>query len=223
MDKSYWDRFYSTDYPYIQGQSTFAEFVYNSYIKKHNDANVFLRVADLGCGNGRDSNFFANKGNILHSVDQSNVNIEHENITMYSNNDVVEYLKSKALVDIVYMRWFLHAIPYDVGDKIFKGAVNNLKPGGLVCVEVRSLEDKNLLTTSVYDSTDRSYKTSHKRWPYTKSQLTQLGDKYGCTVEILEQGSFSPNPSTETPDPLLLRVVFKKRSNIPRGQACKDW
>ena len=217
MDKAYWDNFYSTNCTEIQYHSTFAEFIYNNYIKKHNDANVFLRVADLGCGNGRDSKFLASKGNIIYSVDQSNVNHVHENINMYGNNDVVDYLhqyKSKSLVDIVYMRWFLHAVPYDIGEQIFKGAVNNLKPGGLICIEVRSLEDKNLLTSSVYDINDKSYKTSHKRWPYTKSRLSQLGDKYGCVVEILAQGEYSPNPDTETPDPLLLRVVFKKQQNI---------
>lgn len=217
MDKTYWDGFYSTNCHGIKNQSTFAEFIYNNYIKQYNNTNVFLRIADIGCGNGRDSKYFANKGNILHSVDQSNVNHVHENIKMNNNSDAVEYLNqyiSKSLVDIVYMRWFLHALPYDVGEQIFEGAVNNLKPNGLICIEVRSIEDKNLLNTSIYDDTDKSYKTSHKRWPYTKSRLLQLGRKYGCDVEILEQGKYSPNPDTETPDPLLIRAVFKKPQNI---------
>ena len=53
------------------------------------------------------------------------------------------------LFDIFYMRWFLHALPYDISKDIFINSIHNLKSGGLICIEVRSINDEELKQNSV--------------------------------------------------------------------------
>ena len=64
------------------------------------------------------------------------------------------------------MRWFLHAMPYDSAEEIFKLSCNVLDKGGTICIEVRSINDNILIKNSIYNEEDFSYKTTHKRWLY---------------------------------------------------------
>lgn len=42
------------------------------------------------------------------------------------------------------MRWFLHALPYNISNDIFINSIHNLKPGGLITIELRSINDNEL-------------------------------------------------------------------------------
>ena len=123
--------------------------------------------------------------------------------------DVEVALKDKTIIcDVVYMRWFLHAMTYEKAENIFK-LVSEMKDV-LICVELRSLNDTKLVEDSVYDSNDKSYKTTHKRWLYTQKMLEDLGAKYNYEIIISEEGYFSLNTKTETNNPLLIRVIYQK-------------
>ena len=123
--------------------------------------------------------------------------------------DVEITLKDKSIkCDVVYMRWFLHAMPYEKAENIFK-LVSEMKDV-LICIELRSLNDTKLVADSVYDSNDKSYKTTHKRWLYTEKMLEDLCIKYDCKIIESEEGYFSPNTQTETNNPLLIRGIYQK-------------
>ena len=203
--------------------SQFSQFIYQDFLKKYNDDNISLKIADIGCGNFRDSVYFSTHDNMVYAIDLNNEHNENNNMSeniKILNGDAEEILKNNTLltkVDVVYMRWFLHSMPYDKSERVFKHAYNNLKQNGLICIEVRSDNDKDLKNMSTYDETDKSYKTTHKRWLYKKETLEELANLNDCDCEILfcEEGHFSKcnKNETETNNPLLLRIVLKKNNS----------
>jgi hypothetical protein len=214
LNKSFWENYYKTNTHDIKNNSSFSDFVYSSYIKKYNINNVYLKIADLGSGNCRDSIFFSQKGNICYAVDINGV-LESKCINCILIKEDVETVllkkKLQTLVDIMYMRWFLHALPYNISNNIFINAVNNLKPNGLICIEVRSFNDLDLKKQSLYDENDKSYKTNHKRWLYTLEMCKKMAIDNNCDILYCEEGYFSPNINTETHNPLLIRFICKKK------------
>jgi hypothetical protein len=132
------------------------------------------------------------------------------NLILIKNN-AIDGLKVDVDFDIVYMRWFLHAIPYSYAQHVFECAVKRTKPNGRICVEVRSLKDANLLKESVYDEEDESYSTTHKRWPSDLEMLRSYADLFNCRIVYEKEDCFSPNPNSETSDPLLIRMIFQKK------------
>lgn len=214
INKGFWNNYYKTNNHDILKPSSFSSFVYETYIEKYNNDNVYLKIADLGSGNCRDTIFFSNKKNLCYGIDINGV-IDKENINCkLIKKDVLDVLKKyelRMLFDIIYMRWFLHALPYNISKDIFINAIHNLKPGGLISIEVRSLNDKELKQNSVYNKTDTSFTTTHKRWLYSIDMLIDLASNNDCDVLYCEEGYFSPNNNSETQNPLLIRFICEKR------------
>lgn len=213
-NKIFWDKYYKTTNDDINNNSSFACFVYENYIEKYNKDNVYLKICDLGSGNCRDTKFFNNKKNLCYGIDINGVlDKESENCKLIKKdiNSVLENYELKMLFDIMYMRWFLHALPYDISKQIFSNALNNLKPNGLMCIEVRSINDEILKKSSKFDKKDKSYTTTHKRWLYSIEMCKELASVNNCDVLYCEEGYFSPNKNTETENPLLIRFVCRKK------------
>jgi hypothetical protein len=216
INQNFWQGYYKNNTHDIAQNSSFSSFVYDEYIQKYNNANVLLKIADVGCGNCRDSFYFGLKKNMCYSID---INVQVNEDTRNSNcriikEDAEDFLKNnklQTLVDVVYMRWFLHAMPYMKAKNIFKYALNNLKSGGLICLEVRSLNDLDLIKNSKYNIDDESYETTHKRWLYTPEMLLQIVTEHNCEILYCKEDYFSPNENTETANPLLIRIICKKR------------
>jgi len=209
MDKLYWDLYYKNTT--AAGNSDFATHVYTQYIKPHNDNKVLLKIADMGCGNCRDSRFLAEKGNYLYAIDSSlTTNITDHNIRLI-HNDVLDAIRGnrlETLLDLVYMRWFLHAMPHAKAEETFDEAVKTLKPGGLIAVEVRSIHDTELLAISMHNSNDNSYTTDHTRWLYDVEAFRRLA--HNNDLNILELSESRGWSKTTTEDPLLIRFVAQK-------------
>jgi tellurite methyltransferase len=70
---TFWDRLYQTDNSFFDEEpSNFALSCYNEYMEKNN----FKKMLELGCGQGRDTLFFASKGIDVTASDYSSVAIE---------------------------------------------------------------------------------------------------------------------------------------------------
>ena len=214
LNKNFWDTYYKNNTDDIKKPSSFSEFVYSKYLKNYNDNKVYLKICDLGSGNCRDTVFFYSKGNMSIGVDINGVLDKEFNNCKLLKKDVLQYLVNKplnTLFDIIYIRWFLHALPYDISRKIFINSVRNLKPNGLICIEVRSINDEELKKSSTYDEKDKSYTTKHKRWLYSMDMIKELASQNDCEVLFSKEGYFSPNKNTETHNPLLIRFICKKK------------
>ena len=108
-DVKYWNEFYRNKTKEIQSPSDFARFVLQ-YMEEHK------KIMDIGCGNGRDSIFFAENGLEVTGVDASEeaitaLNQYHINNSMFICDD---FVTCKALYqmqyDYFYSRWTIHAI-----------------------------------------------------------------------------------------------------------------
>lgn len=213
-NNNFWTHYYKHNTDDILHHSSFSDFIYHSYIRP---LKYTLQIADLGSGNCRDSIFFANMGHPCFAIDANGVLKDTSNpMCVFIKDDVEDVLKHNrlhTLLDMVYMRWFLHAMPYDKSASVFQHAVQTLKPNGFVCVEVRSINDTDLVQKSVYDETDQSYTTTHKRWLYSVEQCKALAIQNQCEVLYCEEDHFSPNKHTETQNPLLIRMICQKKNN----------
>ena len=215
LNKSFWNEYYTATNDDIEKSSSFSNFVYSNYVEKYNSDNVCLKICDLGSGNCRDTLFFHNKGNMCYGIDVNGVLAKEFNNCKLIKKDVESVLKNyelRMLFDIMYMRWFLHALPYNISTNIFTNAVRNLKQNGLMCIEVRSINDIELKENSIYDEDDNSYATKHKRWLYSIDMCKKLAADNDCEILHCEEGYFSRNENTETVNPLLIRFVCRKRS-----------
>jgi len=202
----FWNKYYTTTLDDINDNSTFATHIYNEFLKHESKT-----IADLGCGNCRDSFFFARKGHMCYAVDYNMTNTDSvSNCTLVKEN-AVSYMKSCDLdFDIIYMRWFLHAMPYADAQDVFNNSFDCLKKNGYICIEVRSINDDKLKTDSMYDDIDKSFTTTHKRWPFSLQKLKEFANDRNCIIVEQREGFFSPNKNTETENPLLLRFVVQK-------------
>ena len=162
---SYWDKYYDLTSS-AANPSQFAAFVLGEF----SDYSSFV---DLGCGNGRDSLFFAHFGKTVFGVDASDIAIQkcqkaaddlglkNTDFAMldFNNSEACEYFVSQYAArfnnSILYSRFFLHAID-DEAEKIFLRTIKSLiGDKGKLCLEFRTTRDENL--TKVTKSHYRRY------------------------------------------------------------------
>jgi tellurite methyltransferase len=139
VDKKYWEKYYKTgDVP--ERASFFAEYI----IENHLSGNE--KIIELGCGNGRDSIFFAKNGFEVLAIDQCKEEIDK----LSKENDLpnIKFVCDDftKLGDIgpfgaIYSRFTLHAISKDE-DRVIKWASKNLKIGGKILIEARGKKNE---------------------------------------------------------------------------------
>ncbi|HPR32973.1 MAG TPA: class I SAM-dependent methyltransferase [Prolixibacteraceae bacterium] len=141
MNKKYWELYYQK-LNIDQKPSFFSEFIYDSFCE-----NVHSLI-ELGCGNGRDAVFFANKNIEVLAIDQcekemnfladkycylKNIKFQIGDFTNLSDNQ--KY-------DIVYSRFTLHAITKIEETRTLQWACRNLNVNGKLCIEARGLKNE---------------------------------------------------------------------------------
>ena len=150
-ENTYWNNYYqnlsSTN---LEIPSQFAAFVASDLIKKN------TTVLDIGCGNGRDSLFFARHGIKTIGIDgsQEAINWCRKNSEGLNAHFVCEDINSNNLKvginnflkksdDILlYSRFFLHAIDLDAENSLLEFAQEICLPGQIFALEFRTLRDR---------------------------------------------------------------------------------
>ena len=144
-----WDKIYSDDSAFFgEDPSDFAQKCY-SYFKKYG----VKRILELGCGQGRDTIFFASNGFDVHAIDASKVAIENINQKIRQKNISLDlrHFKAKGTLpydssyfDAVYSHMFynMRFTDEELGF-LFKESNRVLKNNGLLYFSVRS--DKDVL------------------------------------------------------------------------------
>jgi SAM-dependent methyltransferase len=144
-----WDKIYSDASAFFgEDPSDFAQKCY-SYFKKYG----VKRILELGCGQGRDTIFFASNGFDVHAIDASKVAIENINQKKGQKNislDLRHFKARQALpydssyFDAVYSHMFYNMRFTDEELRsLFKESNRVLKNNGLLYFSVRS--DKDVL------------------------------------------------------------------------------
>ncbi len=208
MDNNYWENFYSKQNAELK-PSLFA--VYVNGLMNDNRKNII----ELGCGNGRDSIFFANNNHNVLAIDQCKTEIaflqnhykQVENL-IFRCDDFTS-LKTDNSYDIVYSRFTLHSINKVEEQRVLKWAYNCLNTNGLFCIEVRGQRNEIYkLGKAVENEQDAFVYNDHYRrflnFDILCSDLRNLGFDL---IFAAEDKDFAPfNGENET----YIRVIAKK-------------
>lgn len=206
----YWNNFYSKNGE-LRNASNFCK---SDYLSIYNPDDYL--VLELGCGDGVDSFFLANKGFEVIAVDGSStaimnnkalsndfVNFMCENL---SNEEAVKslfsFVNEKALQDkkkvLIYTRFFLHAIPDNVEDLLLSTIINELEVPFNFVSEFRVKEDKDLY--KIYDNHYRRYVDTNKQI----QKIIQMGFEI---VKFEKSRGLSPYKNE---DPFIARLILQK-------------
>lgn len=200
----YWNNYYKNNLA-IDAPSPFASDILSKLeTGKH--------LVDLGCGNGRDSLFFAKNGLNVTAIDRSEQAIyilKNKNLSLkfICDNFVDnEELYSKHY-DYFYSRFTIHSIYAKEQQKLLQNVFNALKPDGLFFVEVRSVKDFIFGKGTFVERNAYIYNGHFRRFIVLEELLSDL-EKIGFKIEnSLEQAGFA---KFENEDPVVIRIIARK-------------
>ncbi len=201
--KTFWKEYYKKNPNPIEA-STFAHFCIG-----------FLRedkkLIELGCGNGRDSIYFAENNINVTAIDQIEEEIDYLNQKYSSDNIkfvVADFtnLKKDTKYDYIYSRFTLHSITEDREKYLFKWIESQLNDDGLFLLEVRSINDP-MFKKGERISENENFTTHYRRYLDLEKTIEKL-EKYGLKIIYkLESNGLSVYNDD---DPMLIRIVAKK-------------
>lgn len=146
----YWDDYYASRATLARRlPSQFATFVAGELDRPH-------RVVELGCGDGRDSMFFASYGHDVVGVDASHAAVEACRgladalgetasfvVARIDEPGLAARVKGQDAPRAVYARFFLHAITEEEEQSLLDLAASITEPGDLLAVEYRTIRDSS--------------------------------------------------------------------------------
>lgn len=151
------------------------------------------KVLDLGCGNGRDSRFFAHAGCYVVAVDISGVIIEKNKnqrqieSVKYKQMDISRGLGFKSWsFDLVFANLSLHYYSDDLTKYVFQEATRVLKVGGLMAFSCKSVNDFHFGNGQEIEKNLFVSDTGHVRHLFTLD-YTKLLLKTNLELELLEE------------------------------------
>jgi len=160
-EKKYWNSYYERISSDLKKSSKlvpsqFAAFVLSEFSEKK-------RFIDVGCGNGRDSFFFADHGKDVIGIDGSSVAVEtcsreaeekKYNNLQFKNVNLLDKAECIAVANqlhegwgdaIIYARFFLHAITDEAEDNFLGFCKQIMGQNCRMCVEFRTNKDELLI------------------------------------------------------------------------------
>eukprot|EP01116_Phalansterium_solitarium_P011296 TRINITY_DN26933_c0_g1_i1.p1 TRINITY_DN26933_c0_g1~~TRINITY_DN26933_c0_g1_i1.p1 ORF type:complete len:266 (-),score=43.91 TRINITY_DN26933_c0_g1_i1:269-949(-) len=209
INKAYWDAFYKKgEVP--QECSTFAE----SVLAKVSKTDPLL---ELGCGNGRDAFYFAKHGIPVWATDLSDVSIlDLNNKVDESKNPhffAADFTKlptpyENTQFGTVYSRFTLHAVKAEEASRALSWSWRNLKEGGALLIEVRSVLDPLCGQGEPVEGERDAWMTTHYRRFVRKDELVAELTALGFEIEfLLEQNNLT---IYQNDNPVLIRVHARK-------------
>jgi len=212
MKPVFWKQFYLQN-SFVEG-STFARFISERIA-------IDALIVDIGCGQGRDSIHFAKNGWRVIGADQSEAGLDQarrlaseqglekaatfvqidasvpgEIRSLLESNAVLEAMADEREI-VVYMRFFLHAIPHSTQRIILESIVECL-PRFRLAVEFRTDEDEKRQKISA----------PHYRRFLEPSRFVKEIEGYGLKVDYRHEGTGLSIYKEE--DPHLCRIIAVK-------------
>jgi tellurite methyltransferase len=210
-DSAYWDEYYSHRHPGISDASTFAHF---SAERMSSVSTIY----ELGCGNGRDALYFAERGHRVFACDRSHVAIEHLEQTVaglsYRHRPTLVVGEMGKLpdipdpLDVVYSRFSLHAVSAEEASMALSWTYRNLGPGGRLFAEARSVLG-SLFGLGVEVARDTFLHNEHTRRFLRREELVAELEQLGFAIhECIESDGLAVYKDD---DPVVIRVIAVKR------------
>lgn len=201
-DKKFWEAFYSNKKGTIN-PSPFAIFLMEKYSIKGS-------MVELGCGNGRDSLFFADQNINVLGIDQCK-NIVSELNGLAINNAEFKASDFTSLgdlgsFDMVYSRFTLHSVHKEQASDSMAWAYNALNTGGRFCIEVRSIHDD---FCGEGDEVEKdAFVTDHYRRFIRLDEIVNELEEIGFSIEFKIEATGLAKYKGE--DPSVIRVIASK-------------
>lgn len=205
--KEYWDGFYSKDQA-PRTPSSFAEFCKQKYIE--DDKTIF----EIGCGNGRDTFYFA-KTNSAIAIDASDTVIEKnklharqlglENIEFVSGFFGETESVTNKCVDYFYSRFVLHAMDEYFENSVIALASKMLISGGLFLAEFRTTKDP-LSQQGVAIGQNERITDHYRRFIDAGTIVSKLG---AAGFEILYSVESNGLAIYKDDDPVVARIIAR--------------
>ena len=203
--RRYWTKYYKT-HREMATPSPFAEYCFEKYL-----SNSEGNLLELGCGNGRDSIYFAkNKLNVL------GLDIVQEEINYLNKRKLYKNLFFKCAdfsihskkdgYDFIYSRFTIHTISEEQETMTLENSFKNLKKGGLLFIEARSIKDDMFAKSSKISETEGE--TDHYRRFLIYDKFLEKIKNIG--FEIIESVEAQGLAKHNDEDPFVVRVVAKK-------------
>ena len=209
-DKKYWTEYYTKNSKPTDA-STFAEFILPKLSENKN-------LIELGCGNGRDSIYFArNKLNVVavdqveDEIDYLNENYKEENITFIvddftdlvnTNSDLIKNTD----FDYIYSRFTFHSINEAKEDNTLDWIEDNLNKGGCFLLEARSLNDPMFKQGKSLSDTE-NFTTHYRRYMDLDKIIEKIGSRNFDIVYKIEDNNLAVYKDD---NPYVIRIIAKK-------------
>ncbi|GAG28753.1 unnamed protein product [marine sediment metagenome] len=199
---SYWDVYYSREGD-VPPPSLFARFCAGLL-------SAGSRVYEAGAGSGRDAYYLASEGHSVEASDLSSLPASTERC-IFTREDMGA-LPRRADLDMVYSRFSLHSVSAAAASAFLAWSYSSLKPGGLLAVEARSVNDPLCGRGEALASDTFAGETAHAQAHFRRfirlDQLVAELEATGFVVASAEEGSgFAPFGQE---DPVCVRVVARK-------------
>ena len=208
----YWDKFYQSK-KFFYKSSNFARFLY-----KKKFINKKSKIIELGCGDGRDTFFFANKVNKIYAFDKSS-NIIKQNIyfgkksnfknLVFQNIDIQKkkfFIKIEKLnFNVLYARFFLHSINEKIENKLLN-ALETLNVKFTIFLEFRTIHD-NLMKKGKKISFNERITDHYRRYINVDDFLNKLDEKKFKIIYKMQRTNLS---KYKNDNPHLCRLILKK-------------
>ncbi len=168
-------------------------------------------LVEVGCGNGRDSVYFAQTGLAVTAIDASPVAIEfcretHDAEIAFRHGRLEEADLPSGAFDAVYARFVLHAMTLDEEQVFHPAAARLLRPGGRLYLEARSIHDPLARKGEVLSPTERIH--GHYRRFIVAEELTARVAEAGLEVEsVVESNGLAV---FQDDDPVVVRLAARK-------------
>ena len=201
MDKEYWEKYYK-EARLITAPSQFAVFVVENFSLSGN-------LIELGCGNGRDTAYFASHGLNVLGIDQCNNSVNRLNelniVNAKFEKDDFTNLNSQRKFDNIYSRFTLHSVNVESERRTIKWAAKAIN-GGFFAIEVRSTKDDFFGKGKLIKK--NTWFTDHARRFVDFKEIKDTLIKNGFSI-IFEKESRGLAPYRNE-DPVVIRIIAKK-------------
>jgi tellurite methyltransferase len=209
MDKNYWRDYYSKQRE-ERLPSLFAKHLVENYL---NDKDVTL--IELGCGNGRDSIYFSDKGIKVIAIDQVEEEIDYLR-NKYSDSKNLEFIsgdftnfEDDRKFNVVYSRFTMHSINASQQDRVLKWSFDHLEQDGLLCIEVRGKKNEIFKKGEKVTGEEDAYifENHYRRFLDFNELCNQLKEIGYSLIYCQEDKGFAPFKNTNE---TFIRVIAKK-------------
>lgn len=210
--EQYWNNFYANNRKVnLQPPSQFAAFVASEY----SHLPLFI---DIGCGNGRDTLFFAQLSHDTIGIDastsaislcQNSIPIDRNDNHIFIARDVSDLSEDKELINhiqmkkkLIYSRFFLHAIDELEELYFFDFAFACTQENDVIAIEFRTHLDK---------SAPKITEAHYRRYIDPDKLIASVTSHYPAQIEYFASGTGMAKYKQD--DAHVARIIFKRASS----------